>query len=221
MENGKIKILYSVPMFGDCSNHFFQCWTAFVSHNWKWGIEKGIQFDLFSPTKQIIASARQCSADQALANGYDYLFFLDDDMIIPSNTLEKLYNHNVGIVSALSFQRRKPYKPVVIKINTDDKGKKYSQWIEDFPRGLIKGFICGCACTLIKTEVFKQMSKPFFFLGEALGEDVYFFQKANYLGYDSYIDTSLEIGHVGERRIITGETYRNQKLQDENLTFDH
>ena len=53
-------------------------------------------------------------------------------------------------------------------------------------------------CALIKTEVFKRMEIPWFnHLPNVVSEDVYFYQKAKELGYQTYLDTQCLCDHFG------------------------
>src|ERR1700682_1403062 len=58
------------------------------------------------------ASARNTIIQQAFDNNFTHIFFLDDDMLPPTDTLVKLMKHDVDIVSALYLGRAFPHRPV-------------------------------------------------------------------------------------------------------------
>lgn len=147
--------------------------------------------------------------DALVARDITHLWFLDDDMKFPPNTLERLLAHDVDIVSALAFGRAWPYKPNAL---LRDAGRaRYDQyaplWVWDAePRGLLRVDATGLACQLCKVGVFREMEPPWFdhqIWNEggkirALGEDFVFCERAIEAGFDIYTDTSLPIEHLGE-----------------------
>jgi len=46
-----------------------------------------------------ICIARNMAVDCALLGGYDFLFFVDADVIVPSNSIERLMSHNKPLIS--------------------------------------------------------------------------------------------------------------------------
>ncbi len=133
---------------------------------------------------------------------YDYLFAVDSDIVLPSDTLRKLLYADKDVVSGLYIQRienthnlelfsdnRIPYE--------DIKGK-----------GLIEVKGCGFGCVLIKSEIFRTMEYPHFLYTHALdhndtySEDTYFCDKARSLGYKIYADTTIKCGHIGETTFV-------------------
>ena len=61
--------------------------------------------------KSIVHIAREQMAVQMLRDGYDALLFLDDDMVIPSDLVDRLVEIDAPIASALCFKRVPPYTP--------------------------------------------------------------------------------------------------------------
>src|SRR4030042_716080 len=62
---------------------------------------------------------RNFIAMQALNNNCDYLFFVDDDMIFPSDTLEILLMANKDIVGGIYNTKYEVQKPVVESFDDD------------------------------------------------------------------------------------------------------
>ena len=79
---------------------------------------------------------------------------------------------------------------------------------------------------LIKADVFKKMSEPWFetpWRTDArgyIGEDVFFCNKAKSIGYKIYIDhnVSKEIGHIGTFEFRHEHTWVVKELKDKEVT---
>ena len=147
-----------------------------------------------------VATARNILAERAMMIS-DYILFLDDDIIPPTDTLKRLLSHQKDFVSALCFGRRHPFAPNIYE--KVSKGKY--EIIERYESGkLIEVDAVGGACMLIKTKVFQSLKKPYFWyipeneeIGEK-GEDIYFCEKMKEAGYRIYCDTSIICKHIGK-----------------------
>lgn len=80
---------------------------------------------------------------------------------------------------------------------------------------------CGFGCVLVKTDVLFEVQAAFGtmfnpFLG--IGEDLAFCWRARHLGYDIWLDPSIECGHVGYSVINRSffNAYSNAQKQKED-----
>jgi hypothetical protein len=150
-----------------------------------------VPYIIISPRGSIIPDARNAIADAAVENGCSHVLFLDSDMTVPVTTIMRLLGHTKPIVGAYGVKRKLPIERC---------GKPLEEWK---PSGLIEMEVMGMAVTLISTEVFKRLSKPYFSWdyenGKSVSEDVYFCRKARNAGLKLWcdVDLSKEIGHVG------------------------
>ena len=67
----------------------------------------------------------------------------------------------------------------------------------------------GCACTLIKTEIFKYLEDPYFYTGTQNTEDTYFCIKAQNAieNLSIAVDTTVPAGHIlKDKDILYPET---------------
>lgn len=146
------------------------------------------------------ASGRNVIIKQALDNDCTHVFFMDDDMIFPPDTLLKLIEHNKDIVSALYLSRAFPHRPVFFDKAYENGYNKYFS-LTDGVKGLIKGVNCGLGAVLISTEVFKKLEPPYIRLGEiekdGWCDDIGFFNRCREVGYDVYCDLDAPVGHLG------------------------
>ena len=165
------------------------------------------------------------------AQKYDYLFSVDSDIVMPSDTLKKLIEHNKDIVTGMYIQRI----PGTHALELYDKNGR-------IPYNLIKGKglleidACGFGCVLVKSEVFKTVGYPQFVYHSALNhrdtisEDTDFCLKAKNKGFKIWVDTSIKCNHIGNvwfnvednQETETEEKTKLRNLGNENLLpFDH
>lgn len=161
----------------------------------------------------LVAKARQSLVRIAIDQGFDYVFFVDSDMILHPETLERLLNDDCDIVSTMFFKRTPPYQPCFyMDVDISQEPLTYSVPISWPDRGLHECAATGLAATLIRTEVFKKVGKNMFIHPtEGLGEDIAFCLNARAMGFTVYVDTRLEAGHIG--RVIVNEKMYKEELQ--------
>ncbi len=159
--------------------------------------------------RALVYVAREQIAQYAIDKNFDYVFFLDSDMVIAPDTLLKLFEHDKDIVSGIAFKRSPPYQPCFYeKCNLNNNVPQlefFTDWESD---AILEAEGVGMACVLIKTDVFKNISKPWFAPEFNIGEDLSFCLKAREAGYKIHVDTSINAGHVGNY-VITEQTYKN------------
>lgn len=132
------------------------------------------------------------------ATRYDYLFSVDSDVSFAPDTLKKLIEHNVDVVSGLYIQR-KPGQHI-LEIYRNGVNVPYSE-IKD--QGLVEVDGCGFGCVLVKSEVIRAIGYPQFVYKSAIdhrntvSEDTYFCSQARARGYRVWADTSIQCNHHG------------------------
>lgn len=168
----------------------------------------GVKTDLMFMSMSLVYIAREKIVDAAVCGGYDYVFFVDSDMVFKRDTLIKLYEAKMDIVSGLAFMRSPPYSPCLYKTLRIGEGRNTVERLEDF-NGLERIEACGMACCLIKTEVFKAIrEKSLCFLPlPTLGEDMAFCVRARERGFEVWGDTRVKLGHKSSM-IVNEATWR-------------
>ena len=153
-----------------------------------------------------IAENRNYCVVQAQKNKSDYLLFIDDDMVFPPDTLEKLLAHNLEIVGVNSYSRCLPLSSTVGLMNEKGEYKhpsRYPEFEMQIPDSLFKAYFVGTGVMLIKMCVFEKIKSPYFEFvvaknGMVLhGEDGSFCEKAKKAGMDIWCDPTIQIGHLG------------------------
>lgn len=168
---------------------------------------------MFLPQMQVY-EARNLAVKTAIEENYDYLVFIDDDMIVPDNFIQRVKEEDKDIFCALSVDRKGENQVKVFKqVTYIDKQITFRyEHIknEELGTGVVEIGATGMACTAIKREVFKNiydkcLGMAFEFRNQIVGEtklhlseDIDFCDKAKRLGYKIFVDTSLLTGHIGE-----------------------
>lgn len=155
----------------------------------------------------------------ALQHDCTHILFVDDDTCPPPDMLEKLIAHDKDMVTGVLLKRDFPHHPILF-YSVDEKGNCGVQFLHELPgEGLIKIVNCGLGCVLIKTDVFRTM-EPFVAVKDTIdppqwitigqvqkdhwADDIDFFNRALKLGFELYVDLSIQVGHMGQI-IITPE----------------
>ncbi len=201
-----------------------QAYPSHLIHAFRIGRDTDLDFNLVTPRRMTIATGRNMVVQSALETGSDYVYFFDDDMDMGRHTFSKLLarleNDEADIVMAMCHIRGYPFHPMVFRWLEDDskdtrigdvteRGKAIGLWQDCTdhisPNGLIENVAAvGCAATLIKAEVFKEMRYPWFYTGTANTEDVYFCVKAQqtYENLRIAVDTTCPVGHILKDRQV-------------------
>lgn len=186
-----MKTLIAIPTSRDIE---IQCAASII------GMEREGRIGVFCPQSYSIDASRNLIVEHALEIGYDYIMWIDSDMILPKNTLTTLMSHDKDVVSGVYAYKLIGAENAVTK-RFKDKAKDI---YEDIPlkeitesKRLIEVDGVGFGCVLTKVDVFRHIKKPWFRYTPNMGEDIYFCRKAQNAGYQVYLDTSILCGHVG------------------------
>jgi hypothetical protein len=134
----------------------------------------------------------------ALAKKLDcsHIFFVDDDVILPPNTLIQLLKPDVDIISANMLYRCPPFNAYMYK-QTDEKGR--TSVLELQGRGITTCDSIGFGAVLIKTKLFEQLEEPYFALNDTIKtDDLFFSWKLKQLGIPIFYHLEVLVGHVSE-----------------------
>jgi hypothetical protein len=168
-----------------------------------------VEYTMFTPMSCYIHMNREKCAQVALEMEADYLLFIDADMIFPEDALIKLLELDKDISSVTYNFREFPKRSVVSLDEKYDSDYIVGDDVTERPIPLEKinnPFRCKSAGTgfmLIKTDVFKNIPRPWFFFEPetdtqgAVGEDNWFCDRAIENDYEIWIDPSIKMGHIG------------------------
>lgn len=195
-----------------------------VTTKWAFGLRNlslpsnsGVVFKSGSP----FDVARNASCEDTLQNGFEWLMFLDDDVIAPGDTFARLASHGKDIVSGLYYRRHEPICPVAMTIDAAGQSTWVTSW--NPPECLLEVDLVGAGCLLIHRRVLERMPKPWFVweIGRdedkpknrsAMSEDFTFCLRAKEQGFKIHLDTSIRCHHVGLGQSGDGGDFRPSSL---------
>lgn len=174
----------------------------------------------------------------------EYLIFIDDDMVFPPDSIARLvgaYHElldaslNDGadlgpfMVGGLCFRRTPPYQPTLYMREQPTSGQY--NFMEEWNDGFVEVDATGMAFILIPANVFGAIAgtpvpsfetrqklgglPSFFRWDKNFGEDLQFCQDAKAAGVRIFVDTRIEIGHIGEVQI--GRKHFHQALAERSM----
>ncbi len=171
----------------------------------------------------LIDDSRENIAQDVIKDGFDYLLFVDSDMVFEEDALDKLLADDKDIVTGICFKRVFPYTPAIYK--EDDGNKIYMDYPKD---ALFEINACGMAFCLIKADVLKEVYTEFgtmFKRAYPLGEDLSFCRRWLALNEKDngnrkiYCDSRVKVGHIGTQ-IVTEKTYDIVRTRYEQSNTD-
>ena len=174
-----MRILIGTNLLTHIDANVYANHTALYYHLGRLSVERKWEFFQMCPTRMSIDRMRNEAGKLALQLECDYLVFIDDDMLLKTNTLESLIEADKDIVMAHTFIRGYPFKPMAFsREETGDPGDiklvSHDSVIEDAVDGLSETYAIGFATVAIKTHLLKKLDMPWFITGPNGTEDIYF-----------------------------------------------
>lgn len=169
---------------------------------------KDVEFQILVAERgYTVGENRNYCVVQAQKNGSEYLFFVDDDMTFPKETLERLLANGKEVIGVNSYSRCLPLSSTVGLM--DEKGEykhpeRHPAFAMKIPEVPFQAFFVGAGVMLIDMKVFEKIKKPYFEFvmgkdGQIVhGEDGSFCEKFKKAGGEIWCDPTIEIGHLGE-----------------------
>lgn len=147
--------------------------------------------------RMITHEARNALAKQALDEGYTHLAMIDSDHTFDKDVIHQLLLFQKDIIGVRAYKRTSPHYPCLFANNKDLPDQDAMIFVDVADQGIMVADAIGFGLTVIKTDVFRKITYPYFFFNKA-GEDFNFCRQAQAAGYKIYVNTDIEIGHVGQ-----------------------
>lgn len=175
----KLSVAVGLPSMGKV--HILWAHT-YANYLWPVSIERHTLILVGVP----IATARNNIAGTAMDRGIKYVFFVDDDVLIPSHVPRRLLsmmeeNDEWDAITGIYPTKTAPPEPLIFGGDSNGTGS-YRDWRmgEVFP---VWG--AGLGCCVIRVSAFDKIQEPYFAFTEEtdgmnvsnVGEDLYFFRK--------------------------------------------
>ena len=149
-----------------------------------------------------IEDIRNQIVEQALEKGCTHLIFMDTDQIYPEDFLVKIMSHDKDVVGTAITKRYPPFNVLVMRGSLGKYRLVPDEDIENIH--LLECDASGTGAIMFRTEVFFHASEfgKWFQVsvtddGRPIGEDVYFCSELRKAGYKIWIDTTIDIKHLG------------------------
>ena len=167
-------------------------------------LEKVGDCSLMMKSGSLVYTARDDIATRTITSDFDYVFWLDSDMVFKPDTLVRMMDtirkNDFDILSGLYFRRVPPYSPVLFEKLEMDGANCVHKEFDTIPGEIFEVAGCGFGCVLMKTDVFLDVQAKHGAMFAPIGsngEDVSFCMRARECGFKIYCDPSVICGHVG------------------------
>ncbi len=198
-----MKVIFCVPG-NTFSNRFVKCWTTLQQELHKRNIEYELMCEytpnIYYIRGMLLGGNYSKGPSQHPWDGnkdYDYIMWIDSDIVFKPDHFFKLLEHDKDIVSGLYL--KKPHTDSMADIPTSFAcfvGDDYRNLMtHEANGGLIKVKANGMGWMLVKKEVFEDVEKPFDQTYSEQSEDIIFQVKAREKGYKSYVIPDVILGH--------------------------
>lgn len=151
----RYRILVGIPMTGQLRAEWVLArYHQVIPCNWSQA-DAIMWLDTMAPLGFTVADARNVVATQCIEKGYEWLFFIDHDTILPQNTIirlnQRMIENKVPMWSGLYFTKSKPAEPILYR----GRGNGYYNgwkmgdevWVDGIPMG----------CTMIHRSILQVL----------------------------------------------------------------
>lgn len=189
--------------------------SAYSNHCQFWfrqGRNTSHDFILNHPRRMSIDRMRNITAKIALDTNSDYVCFIDDDVLVPLDTIDRLIECDADIAAGHTLIRGYPFQNMFFRWTDDTKLNLANVKDKDISydsRGDIPVDAVGFSCVLIKTSFLKQIDSPYFVTGPFNTEDIYFCVK----GKQKFPNCK----YVVNPRVITSHNLGPEYLSSDNV----
>ncbi len=131
-------------------------------------------------------------------NKPSHMMFVDQDMVLPLDSIARLAAHDLPVVGGAYFLKTEPFTPVAYNFHPS------FYMLPKLPhRKLARVGGVGMGCTLINLDVMRELESHFgdkwwFKTDDGMGEDVWFSYRCRQAGIPIHLDRTVSCGHVGD-----------------------
>jgi GT2 family glycosyltransferase len=212
-----MKIIFCLPG-ASYSGRFLQCWTNLLAELPKYKISYGLSqhymCNIYHVRTKCLGASIERGVDQKPFDGkldYDYILWIDSDMVFEPEDLFKLLEHDKDVISGV-YKMSDDVNYATVETMDDEffAQNMYYQFLqrEDVKhknKKLFRVDYTGMGWMLVKRGVIEKMKYPWFYprkkewkargWSEFVWDDVEFCMRVRELGHDIWIDPNIIIGH--------------------------
>ena len=196
------RLLIAVPCMDYVHVDFMKSLIKLTTHLQREGIAHHVE----TVAGTLVYFARNSLACKAVNENYTHILFLDSDMVFDEMIVETLCFSGKDFVCGAFQSRRRPYNSCIFK------SLKPLERVTEYGAAPFRVAGCGMACTMISTEILKQVQgkygncfDPDRFDGVSFGEDLAFCWRANTVGAEIWCEPTARVGHIAHVPIWPGE----------------
>lgn len=207
-------IVFCIPG-NSFSGNFLRCWTEILvfcfKHNIRPVLSRHYSCNIYFVRNMCLGADVSRGKNQKPFDGkinYDYILWIDSDIVFSPEHLIKLLNHDTDIVSGLYLMEGGKNFATVKDWDTDFFAKNgYFQFLSpadvEKATGLVEVAYTGMGFMLVKKGVFESMEYPWFEprkheingIVDYSMEDVSFCLRAGEMGFKVFVDPKVRVGH--------------------------
>jgi len=154
-ESAQNRIMVGIPMTGLLRSEWVVSrYGQVIPCNWS-QVDSIQWLDQVSPIGFLVADARNVIANQCVEQGFEWLFFIDHDTILPPTTIlkcnDRMLKADVPVWSGLYFTKSVPSEPLIYRGRGNSYYNKWKMgeevWVDGIPMG----------CTMIHASILKVL----------------------------------------------------------------
>lgn len=197
-----MKLLFASPTYGPVDPQAVVSQRVAIMHAAKHGVEWVADA---SPDRMGFHAARNHVVQLALTTDAEAIFWCDSDIVLPAAAITLLADQYKDFITGMYYMRRKPHWPLVAHYMAE---KDTFSWFTEWPENVVAPVDgCGFGCVLTSTRMLKALPEPWF-LYEKFSEDFDFCRKAAKAGYQLYVHTGVQCGHLGDPMPLTASEFQ-------------
>lgn len=188
-----MKLMIAIPTLDYVHRSFVESLTKLCKHL----SEIEVDYDVEYEGCTLVYISRDNLVRKALLDDYDYVLWLDADMVFEPDIFDKLVETGKDFVTGIYRGRHGENLPCIF-----EKLEPPVRWNSfDYEESIkaIKG--CGFGFVLIKTDILESVIDKHgtcFRPTISLGEDLAFCKRASDIGYGIWANINAPVGHIGQ-----------------------
>lgn len=202
-----MRVIFSAPTYGASHTAAVRSQRAAIMYAANHGVT---WVGDASPDRVGIEDARNIVAGSVLQceDSVDGVFWADDDVVLPPSAIATLVGHGQDFVTGVVCQRIAPHWPLIGLF--DGTLFKWASQIPPDTLGAVDG--CGFGCVYTSMKLLRALGdNPFARVG-GFGEDLSFCRQAMLAGFQLWVDTTVQCGHLPDAVPVTLETFKAKRV---------